>query len=58
MKAGTTVRLVQPEIRGVVRERRINESTDEIDVLVEWTDPQGQTLSRWFSAAQLQEVSA
>lgn len=57
MKAGTQVRLVQPPICGVVKERRINESTDEIDVLVEWTSAAGETLARWFSASQLEEVT-
>jgi hypothetical protein len=57
MKTGTHVRLVQPELRGVVKERRINESTDAIDLLVEWTDEAGATVSRWFVAEQLEEVA-
>lgn len=57
MKTGTHVRLVQPQIQGVVTERRINEATDAIDLLVQWTDAEGQPVSRWFTAEQLEEVT-
>lgn len=57
MKAGTTVRLIQPEIKGQVQERRINPATDELELLVEWTDADGQCVQRWFEADQL-EVAA
>ena len=56
MKAGATVRLVQPVIEGVVQERRVNPTSDEIEVLVEWTDSEGQMVQRWFDEGQLQEV--
>lgn len=54
MKAGTTVRVVQPVIEGVVTSRRFNPA-DEIEILVEWTE-NGETISRWFVADQLQAV--
>lgn len=57
MKAGTTVRLIQPEIKGQVQERRIKPATDELELLVEWTDADGQCVQRWFKADQL-EVAA
>lgn len=57
MKAGTTVRLIQPEIKGQVKERRINHATDELELLVEWTDAEGQIVQRWFDADKL-EVAA
>ncbi len=57
MKAGTTVRLIQPEIKGQVKERRINPTTDELELLVEWTDADGQIVQRWFDADHL-EVAA
>lgn len=57
MKAGTTVRLIQPEIKGQVKERRINPATDELELLVEWTDAEGQLVQRWFDADKL-EVAA
>lgn len=55
IKTGTTVRLIQPEIRGQVIERRINPSTDELELLVEW-DEGGQPVRRWVDADQLEEV--
>lgn len=57
MKAGTTVRLIQPEIKGQVKERRINTATDDLELLVEWTDAEGQIVQRWFDADKL-EVAA
>jgi len=57
MKTGTTVRLIQPVIEGVVKERRIDKTTDEMEVLVAW-DEGDQTVERWFSAAQLEAVEA
>ncbi len=56
MKAGTQVRLIQPVIEGEVKERRFNDS-DEIELLVEWTDADGQAVQRWFKAEQLQEIT-
>lgn len=57
MKTGTQVRLIQPEIRGQVMERRINPDTDDIELLVGWTDQAGEEHRRWFPEAQLQEVT-
>jgi len=34
MKTGSTVRLIQPEIKGQIKERRLNPSTDELEALV------------------------
>lgn len=52
MKTGTTVRLIQPLIEGVVKERRIN-AADELELLVVWEED-GQAVERWFSASQLE----
>lgn len=57
MKTGTQVRLIQPVIAGVVKERRINPATDELELLVEWTDAEGQLVQRWFEADQLEATS-
>lgn len=54
MKKGSTVRLVQPEIRGEVVDRRITEG-DEIELLVAYVDAEGQEQRRWFAEAQLEE---
>lgn len=56
MKTGTTVRLIQPVIQGVVRERRIT-AADELELLVVWEED-GQTVERWFDASQLQATEA
>jgi hypothetical protein len=57
MKTGTTARLKPPpEVRGIVVERRINPATDELEVLLEWTEG-GESLRRWFDADQLEEVT-
>ena len=56
MKAGTQVRLIQPVIEGQVKERRINPADDELEVLVAYTDADGQPAERWFRPEQLQEV--
>lgn len=58
MKAGSTVRLIQPEIRGEIKERRLNPATDELEALVEWTDASGAKVQRWFDLNQLEEVAA
>jgi len=55
MKAGTTARLIQPEIKGQIKERRVT-SADELEYLLEWTETDGNTVARWFAAAQLEEV--
>lgn len=56
MKTGTTVRLIQPVIEGVVKERRIT-AADELELLVVWEED-GQTVERWFDASQLQATEA
>ena len=58
MKQGSTVRLIQPEIKGQIKERRLNPSTDELEALVAWTDADGNEVARWFDLDQLEEVPA
>jgi hypothetical protein len=55
IKAGATVRLIQPEMRGIVIERRINPATDELEVLVEF-DEAGQAVRRWIDTDRIEEV--
>jgi hypothetical protein len=52
MKVGTPARLIQPEVRGEIKERRI--VNDEIELLLEWTDADGQPVQRWFPETQLE----
>jgi hypothetical protein len=56
MKAGTTVRLIQPVIQGQVIERRFN-AADEVEVLVDYPGADGEPVQRWFLATQLEEVT-
>lgn len=58
MKIGSTARLVQPEVKGEVREKRWNQDADELELLIGWTDASGEEHSRWFLASQLEEVTA
>jgi hypothetical protein len=55
IKAGATVRLIQPELRGIVIERRINPATDELEALVEF-DESGQAVRRWIDTDRIEEV--
>lgn len=54
IKTGATVRLIQPEIRGQVIDRRISPA-DEIEALIEWQED-GQAVRRWIDADKLEEV--
>lgn len=59
MRQGSTVRLIQPVVQGEVKARRINDLTDELELLVEWqeeTDDGVHTVQRWFEADRLEEV--
>lgn len=57
IKTGATARVKPPpEIRGSVIERRVNPSTDELEVLLQWTEG-SETVERWFDEAQLEEVT-
>lgn len=53
VKTGSIVRLIQPEIRGEVVERRI--VNDELELLVEWSED-GQPVRRWVDADRVEEV--
>lgn len=55
LKAGATVRLIQPEIKGTVLKREIGDD-DRTRVLVEWTEPSGETTRRWFDESDLEVV--
>ena len=52
-ESADTVRLIQPEIKGVVKERTVGDD-DRIKVRVEWTEPSGETTSRWFHEDELE----
>jgi hypothetical protein len=56
MKTGAQVRVIQPVIEGSVIARRINPATDDIELLVAYTDAANECHERWFAASQLEEV--
>lgn len=54
---GTNVKQVVPApVVGVVAGYNIDENTGEVQYLVEWTNPDGTTQSRYFSASQIEVV--
>lgn len=55
IKTGDTVRLIQPEIKGVVKKRVIGDD-DSTQLLVEWTEPDGTVTSRYFAEEQLESA--
>jgi hypothetical protein len=55
IKKGDTVRLIQPEIKGEVKERVIGDD-DSTRLRVEWTEPDGTVTSRWFDETQLEQA--
>lgn len=56
LKTGSAVRLIQPELRGEIVERRIS-NDDELELLVEWQED-GQPVRRWIDADRVEEVAA
>lgn len=57
IKTGATVRLIQPVLQGQIVERRINQTTDELELLVEWIED-GQPVRRWIDASCVEEVAS
>lgn len=55
---GTLVRQRVPAIEGDVQDTRFNNSADELEYLVGWTDAEGEPHERWFLASQLQEITS
>ena len=55
MKIGNEVRLVQPEILGVVVDTTYDKDTQTLRHLVEWGDA-GAAQQRWFYEDQLEAV--
>ena len=56
-KPGAEVRLIQPVIQGKVMAAVFNVDM-EVELLVEYVDPDGSVHSRYFSPQQLEAVSA
>lgn len=54
IKTGDTARLKQPEIKGTVKQRVIDDDTDRIRLKLEYTEPDGTVTERWFDEDQLE----
>lgn len=54
-KIGDEIRLIQPEVRGVVVDRRFldSENDAEYEVLFRWTEG-GQSVERWIDANKVE----
>jgi hypothetical protein len=54
-KKGDAVQQIVPDpIRGTVADFTVDRETGAVQVLVEWTDAEGNVSSRYFNADQLQ----
>lgn len=52
---GASVRQIVPAPSvGTVVERRLHDGAGEIEYLIEWTDADGNTASRWFLESQIE----
>lgn len=53
---GTTVTQVVEIITGVVTKTQFNESTEQLEYLVEYTNAAGENHTRWFQESQITVV--
>ena len=54
---GSRVRQVAPVIEGEVRERRFDESSEEMSYLVAFKGADGEPHERWFLDSEITEVA-
>ena len=57
IKKGDTCRVRVPVIQGTVLRRQVDEGSDQVLVLMTWTDAAGQEQQRWFDEAELEAVN-
>lgn len=59
LKVGDEIRLIQPEVRGVVVDRRFldSDADDEYEILFRWEE-NGQKVERWIDASKVEGVQA
>lgn len=53
-KLGEVVQQVVPVIKGEIKERRLNESEDQLEYLVSYTGADGEVHERWFLEAEVE----
>lgn len=56
IEEGVRVRQKVPVIEGVVADVEYDKGTKELRYLVEYSDVDGETQTRWFTASDLEEV--
>lgn len=55
LKTGAKARVKPtPPIEGTVVDRRINKERDELELLLAWTEADGDVVQRWFDADELE----
>lgn len=57
IKPGTPARLIQPEVKGVVKDARWDPKRNTFELLLEFTEGD-QVTQRWFDADLLEAVPA
>lgn len=56
LKPGTTARLIQPVVQGVVVNTRWVQERDTFECLLEYQEPDGSTTQRWLDDDQLEAL--
>lgn len=56
IQRGKTVRQIVPVIQGEVKEPRFNESQNQMEYLVGFTDADGEPAERWFLESEVEVV--
>lgn len=58
LKPGTLARLIQPELKGQIKDARWDNKRGVMERLLEFPEPDGSVTERWFDEDQLEPVSA
>lgn len=58
LKPGTHARLIQPEVRGVVRDVRWVADRNTFELLLEFAEPDGSLTQRWLDDDAVEAVPA
>jgi hypothetical protein len=56
LKPGTQARLIQPELKGVIKDARWDNARGVMERLLEFTEPDGSVTERWFDDELLEAV--
>ena len=56
MEIGNSVRLIQPVVKGEIKDTEYDKGEKQLRHLVEWKDESGDVHTRWFNESQLEVV--